>query len=109
MASNGRQAAPTRSLRLASICRVPERPSGVLRGTVARLQARWLWQPDKWERLGVVARLAAPAPGVSVADVGGRGHEMAGLLPGCRVTSINVEAPCDVVVDGDRLPFDDHA
>lgn len=77
----------------------------------ASLVARWLWQPDKWERLTTVAMLARPAlhEGDRVADVGGRGHELRGLLAGCEVTSINLEPPCDVLVEPGRLPFDDAA
>jgi hypothetical protein len=55
-----------------------------------------------------VADLVEAAPGETVADVGGRGHELAGLLAGSRVTSVNVEQPCDVLVPaGAPLPFAD--
>ncbi|MCW2761001.1 MAG: glycosyl transferase family 2 [Marmoricola sp.] len=80
---------------------------GRLRGGLAKGRARWLWQPDKWDRLSAVARLAQPAG--TVADVGGRGHELRGLLPGRRVTSVNIEEPCDVLVPAGRLPFPDSA
>ena len=67
-------------------------------GLRTRVRVRWAWQPDKTTRLSTVATLAAVEPGWSVADVGGRGHEMAQLLPDCEVTSLNVEPPCDVLV-----------
>ncbi|WP_310963061.1 class I SAM-dependent methyltransferase [Nocardioides terrisoli] len=72
-----------------------------------RLVARWTWQPDKWDRLLTVAELAGSDG--SVLDVGGRGHELASLLGAARVTSLNVEAPADVVVPAGRLPYPDDA
>jgi hypothetical protein len=67
---------------------------------------RWTWPPDKWERLTTVADLAGECP--SVLDVGGRGSEMRQLRPaGTSCVSANLEAPCDVVIPADRLPFAD--
>jgi hypothetical protein len=64
-----------------------------------------VWPPDKWERLTTASRLAgSPA---SVLDVGGRGGEMAALLAGAHVRSVNVEPPADIVVAPGRLPFAD--
>ena len=84
---------------------VPRRPGATFR---TRVQVRWAWQPDKAVRLTTVAGLATVEPGWSVADVGGRGHEMARLLQGCRVISLNVEPPCDVLVPPvPPLPFAD--
>jgi hypothetical protein len=54
-----------------------------------RWLARWTWQPDKWERLSTVAGLVGPA--TRVLDVGGRGTELAGLLRGVEVTTVNIE------------------
>lgn len=55
-----------------------------------------------------MADLVEAGPGDTVADVGGRGRELAGLLTGAKVTSVNLEQPCDVLVDaGGRLPFAD--
>lgn len=67
-----------------------------------------LWQPDKRTRLHQVAALV-DADGARVLDVGGRGAEMAALLPGRAVTSANVEPPCDVLVPAGSLPFPDAA
>ena len=83
------------------------RPLSRARGLWARGRSRWLWQPDKWERLGTVIRLLEAAPGATVADVGGRGHELQGLLPRCRVTTLNVEEPCDLLVGPGPLPVPD--
>jgi hypothetical protein len=66
-----------------------------------------LWQPDKWHRLRTVAALAGETS--SMVDVGGRGAEMRRLASAPRVTSVNVEAPCDVLVRPGRLPFPDGA
>ena len=75
-------------------------------GLLTRTWVRWAWQPDKAARLVTVAGLAGVGPGWSVADVGGRGDEMARLLPGCHVTSLNVEPPCDVLVPHEPpMPF----
>jgi hypothetical protein len=63
-----------------------------------------LWQPDKRTRLRQVAALV-DADGRRVLDVGGRGAEMAALLPDRAVISANVEAPCDVLVPPGALPF----
>jgi hypothetical protein len=57
----------------------------------------------------VVARLTGALPGATVADVGGRGHEMQALLPGCRVTSVNIEQPCDLLVAPGPLPLREDA
>lgn len=71
-----------------------------------RLVRRWTWQPDKWTRLSTVADLVGP--GHAVLDVGGREAEMHVVRPsGTASTSANVEAPCDVLVPADHLPFDD--
>lgn len=68
----------------------------------------WIWPPDKWERLGTVADLVGPRS--SVLDVGGRAHEMRGLLPsGTKCLSANIEDPCDLRIPVDRLPFSDGA
>jgi hypothetical protein len=67
--------------------------------------ARWTWPPDKWERLSTVASLVGPAG--TVLDVGGRGQELAGLLPASDVTTVNLEEPADVVVRPGPLPFYD--
>lgn len=74
----------------------------------ARLVARLRWQPDKWERLTIVADLIGSGAD-SVLDVGGRGHELAHLLAPTKVTSANVQRPADVLVSGRRLPFQDGA
>lgn len=96
--------------RLAGVSGVSARhPGQVLRAALARGRARWLWQPDKWERLTTCLQLANPRPGESVADVGGRGDELARLLPGRTVVSVNVEQPCDVLVSPGPLPFADDA
>jgi hypothetical protein len=77
---------------------------------LARGRARWGWQPDKWERLSTAVQLTKASPGTTVADVGGRHHELRGLMAGCRVISVNLEAPCDVLVSpGAALPFEDKA
>ena len=49
--------------------------SSGLRGLVSRGRARWLWQPDKWDRLTTVSDLLG-RPSGAVADVGGRGQEL---------------------------------
>lgn len=69
------------------------------------MAATWTWPPDKWERLSTVAALCGAH--ASVADIGGRRHELARLLPGSRVTTVNVEPPCDVLVSPGRLPLED--
>ena len=74
---------------------------------MSRGRARWLWQPDKWDRLTTVARLLG-STGV-VADVGGRGHELRGLVAARAAVSVNVELPCDVLVAPGPLPFVDDA
>lgn len=87
---------------------VPRAPRTDLRRALARSRARWLWQPDKWRRLLAVSDLVEAGHGETVADVGGRGHELAGLLAGSQVTSVNVEQPCDLLVtSGSPLPFAD--
>ena len=48
-------------------------PAARLRRLVSRGRARWLWQPDKGDRLTTVAALLGSDRAV-VADVGGRGH-----------------------------------
>ena len=73
----------------------------------SRAVARWVWQPDKWERLSTVAGLVGDA--ATVLDVGGRGAELAALLPDSEVTTVNVEEPADVVVAPGRLPLSDGA
>jgi Methyltransferase domain len=73
---------------------------------VARLVARTTWQPDKWERLSLIAEHVGPDM-TSVLDVGGRGHEMAGLLAPARVVTVNVQPPADVVIPPGDLPFHD--
>lgn len=71
----------------------------------SRAARRWLWPPDKWERLTTVADLVGPAS--SVLDVGGRGREMHLLRPaGTTCRSANIEEPCDLLVPVDRLPFE---
>lgn len=45
----------------------------------------------------------------TVADVGGRGQEMRGLLAARSVVSVNIELPCDVLVAPGPLPFVDDA
>jgi hypothetical protein len=75
--------------------------------TPSRLVPRVVWHPDKWERISLIARLVEDLE--SVVDVGGRGRELAKVLPGASVISANVEQPADVLFDGDRLPFDDAA
>jgi len=77
------------------------------RQRVARALARLCWQPDKWERLTLVARMVGPHS-TSVLDVGGRAKEMAFLLKPTPVVSVNIEPPADVVTPmGERLPFED--
>ena len=73
----------------------------------SRLVPRVIWHPDKWERIALIARLVDDLE--TVVDVGGRGRELAKLLPAASVISANVEQPADVLFDGDRLPFDDGA
>lgn len=75
------------------------------RRAVRTLAMRWLWPPDKWERLSTVASLSG-TPG-TVLDVGGRGHELSRLLTDARVTTLNVEPPADVVTPPGPLPFPD--
>jgi hypothetical protein len=68
--------------------------------------ARLIWHPDKWDRLVLAASCVQGAR--SVLDVGGRGGEMARLLPKARVISANVEPPADVLLSGEgKLPFAD--
>jgi hypothetical protein len=76
-------------------------------GVLTRAVTYARWQPDKWERLHVLADLARPA--ASVLDVGGRGAELATLLPDADVVSVNVRPPADVVYAGQGLPFPDDA
>src|SRR5947209_6118432 len=71
----------------------------------SRVLARLFWHRDKWHRLVLAAECAHAAH--SVLDVGGRGNELARLLPQARVISANVEPPADVLVSGDQLPFPD--
>ena len=52
-----------------------------------------------------VARYAGDAR--SVLDVGGRGQEMACLIAGATVTSVNIEPPADRIVAPGLLPFAD--
>lgn len=85
-------------LRVVIVAPVARRPS--------RLVRRWTWQPDKWTRLTTVADLVGPHG--SVLDVGGRAQEMSRVRPaGTPCTSANIEAPCDVLIPADRLPFAD--
>jgi hypothetical protein len=65
------------------------------------------WQPDKWTRLNILAQLVGSAQ--NVLDVGGRGHELASLLPGVKVISANIRPPADCLVKGERLPFPDNS
>lgn len=74
---------------------------------IARLSTYVRWQPDKWERLHVLADLVGAAR--SVLDVGGRGGELAELLPLSEVMSTNIRAPADIVYSGQRLPFSDRS
>jgi hypothetical protein len=76
-------------------------------GAIVRFSTFVRWQPDKWERLHVLADLAGPA--TSVLDVGGRGAELALLLPEADVVSANIRPPADVVFTGPRLPFPDRS
>jgi SAM-dependent methyltransferase len=73
-----------------------------------RLMARTTWHPDKWERLSLMADHVGTGA-TSVLDLGGRGHEMAGLLAPVPVVSANVQEPADVIVPVGQLPFDDDA
>lgn len=82
------------------------RATGRFRRTWPRVVARTTWHPDKWERLTLMAGYV-PSGTASVLDVGGRRHEMAGLLAPTRVTSVNVQEPADVVVPVGDLPFAD--
>ena len=66
-----------------------------------------LWQPDKWQRLRTVVALTGETS--SIVDVGGRGAELRRLASAARVTSVNIEAPCDVLIRPGRLPFSDGA
>lgn len=77
--------------------------SGSLRR--ARPPVRWAWPPDKRERLSTVAALCGSPR--TVLDIGGRGRELARLLPGAQVRTVNVEQPCDVLVTPGPLPFPD--
>jgi SAM-dependent methyltransferase len=78
------------------------------RHRLARAVRRWIWSPDKWERLSTVADRVGPV--ASVVDVGGRGRELSLLLPrSTTCVSANVEDPCDVRVPHDALPFPDGA
>ncbi len=65
------------------------------------------WQPDKWERLHVLADLAGPA--ANLLDVGGRGNELGLLRPDADVVSANIRPPADVVYSTQRLPFPDRS
>lgn len=77
------------------------------RRALARWVARPRWQPDKWERLTLVARLVGD-DAESVLDVGGRAREMAWLLQPSRVVSVNVTPPADIVAPHGRpLPLSD--
>jgi hypothetical protein len=76
------------------------------KATISRFVARTTWHPDKWERLSLMADHVGPGVS-SVLDVGGRGHEMAGLLAPIDVVTVNVQEPADVVVPVGDLPFDD--
>jgi hypothetical protein len=76
-----------------------------LPGRSTRLVSYLRWQPDKWERLNVLAGLVGSAR--SVLDVGGRGKELASLLPGLDVSSANVRPPADFLITAGRLPFAD--
>jgi hypothetical protein len=71
----------------------------------SRVLARLLWHRDKWDRLVLAAECVQDAR--SVLDVGGRGRELAWLLPKAHVLSANVEPPADVVLTGEALPFRD--
>lgn len=83
------------------------RPNAVRR-LLDPVVTRWIWPPDKAERLSTVARLVGDPS--EVLDLGGRGRELARLLHGSHVTSANVEQPCDVQVLPDRpLPFANNA
>ena len=80
-------------------------PAVRVRRRAARLAARARWQPDKWERLTVVAAMVGEGPR-SVLDVGGRAREMSFLLRSATVVSVNVEPPADVISEpGAGLPF----
>jgi hypothetical protein len=81
---------------------VPRRPSAR-----TRISTFLRWQPDKWERLHVLAQLVGSAR--SVLDVGGRGGELAMLLPLSEVMSTNLREPADIVYEGDQLPFADRS
>ena len=77
-----------------------------VRPALYRLVAKTTWHPDKWERLSLMADHVGPGV-TTVLDVGGRGHEMAGLLAPTRVVSANVQEPADVIVPVGDLPFED--
>ncbi|HEU4701401.1 MAG TPA: methyltransferase domain-containing protein [Conexibacter sp.] len=66
---------------------------------------RVLLAPDTLERHLIVAQLVG-APS-DLVDVGGMPGQLAGFLPRTRVLAVNVEAPADLVVPADRLPFED--
>ena len=83
-------------------------PISHLPRTFSRAVHRWIWPPDKWERLSTVADLVGRRS--SVLDVGGRAHEMSRLLPsGTTCLSANIEDPCDLRIPVDRLPLTDGA
>jgi Methyltransferase domain len=73
----------------------------------ARLATFARWQPDKWERLHVLADLAGPA--ANILDVGGRGNELALLRTDADVVSANIRPPADVLYSTHRLPFPDRS
>jgi len=77
-----------------------------VRPALYRLMAKTTWHPDKWERLSLMADHVGPGA-TNVLDLGGRGHEMAGLLAPIPVVSANVRQPADVIVPVGELPFED--
>jgi SAM-dependent methyltransferase len=70
--------------------------------------ARTTWHPDKWERLSMMADEVGPGV-TGILDIGGRRHEMAGLLAPIPVVSANVQEPADIIVPVGELPFEDDA
>jgi hypothetical protein len=79
----------------------------MIRTLAPKISPRLIWPQDTRERHTIVARLVGTRG--TVLDVGGRPGELATVLPACRVTTLNVDPPADVIAGGDELPFQDAA
>lgn len=75
----------------------------MIRTLAPKISPRFAWPQDTWERHSIVARLVGTQG--TVLDVGGRPGELTAVLPGFRVTALNVDPPADVIAAGEELPF----